>query len=85
MMSMEENLTVRDTLARDRTHFANERTLLAYWRTSLAFIGLGAFTIKFFPSIYFLVMGIISGLFGIGLFIHGTRKFYLIKSQINKR
>ena len=41
---------VRDALARVRTRHANERTFLAYIRTSLAFFAAGARLIKFFDA-----------------------------------
>ena len=43
---MAENTKVRDTMAIHRTKLANERTLLAYWRTSLAFIIAGAVILR---------------------------------------
>ena len=80
---MKEQYTRRDYLAQDRTHLANERTLLAYWRTALAFLVLGAFLIKFVPSIYFIILALISILFGIALFIYGTARHIKYKEKIN--
>ena len=45
-------LILRDQLAIDRTIFANERTFLAYCRTSLALIITGAGTIKLFDGLF---------------------------------
>ncbi len=80
---MKTEVNLREKLAKERTHFANERTLLAYWRTALAFFALGAFLIKFVPQKNFIVAGIISIIFGIGLFIYGTKKFLNWKNKIN--
>jgi len=82
---MKEQSTRRDYLAQDRTHLANERTLLAYWRTTLSFLVLGAFLIKFLPSIYSMMLASISILFGIVLFIYGTMKHLKYKEKINNR
>ena len=78
-------MILRDYLAADRTHLANERTLLAYWRTALAFAILGPFMIKFFPSTNSLILAILFMIFGIGIFIYGTFRFYKIKKHIHKR
>lgn len=82
---MEEKYTRRDYLAQDRTHLANERTLLAYWRTALAFLVLGAFLIKFFPSVHSITLGLISILFGVVLFIYGNVRHLKYKEKINNR
>ncbi len=82
---MQEKYTRRDYLAQDRTHLANERTLLAYWRTALAFLVLGAFLIKFLPSMYSIITATISIIFGIGLFFYGVIRFLSYKEKINKR
>lgn len=81
---MKKKLNSRDKLAKERTHFANERTLLAYWRTALAFFALGAFLIKFIPQKNFIVVGVVSAIFGFGLFFYGLKKFLYWKNRINK-
>ncbi len=82
---MKEKYTRRDYLAQDRTHLANERTLLAYWRTALAFLVLGAFLIKFLPSIRYITLALVSILFGVVLFIYGTVRHLKYKEKINPR
>lgn len=79
-----EKYTRRDILARDRTHLANERTLLAYWRTAFALIVLGAFLIKFLDS-QFTMTATIAIVFGVFLFVFGTIRFFHYKNKINKR
>jgi putative membrane protein len=74
----------RDQLAICRTHLANKRTLLSYWRTSLAFLILGAYLTRQTPIDKFLVPAIMALLFGAILFIFGTVKFYQFKQIINK-
>ena len=82
---MEENYSKRDFLAKDRTHFANERTLLAYWRTSLAFLGIGVFLLKFFFSAHMIIISGISIISGILLFGYGTVRFFITKKKINEK
>jgi putative membrane protein len=82
---MEESCTKRDYLAQDRTHLANERTLLAYWRTALAFLVLGAFLIKFFPSIPLLIIAVISIMFAIIMLVYSMIRYSKCKCKINKR
>ncbi len=44
----QDDLTLRDVLAIDRTLVANERTMLGYVRTTLAMLGAGAALLHFF-------------------------------------
>jgi len=49
-----------------------------FWHTGellLLFFVLGAFLIKFLPSISFIIIAIISIIFGMGLFVYGTKRF----------
>lgn len=85
IINMKEQHTRRDYLAQDRTHLANERTILAYWRTALAFLLLGAFLIKFIPSIYSTTLAFISLFFGIVLFIYSIVRYLKYKAKINNR
>ena len=80
---MKEKYARRDYLTIDRTHLANERTLLSYIRTSFAFFVLGAFLIKFLSS--FVIIGIISIIFGFMVLIFGGIRFFDYKNKINKR
>ncbi len=82
---MNEKYTRKDYLAQDRTHLANERTLLAYWRTALAFLALGAFLIKFVPSIYSVILALASILSGVVLSIYGMIKHLKYRKKINQR
>jgi putative membrane protein len=53
-----EQLIARDWLALSRSRLANERTLLAYIRTSLAMIGLGALLAKWIDHPSALIGGV---------------------------
>lgn len=50
-------LILRDHLAIDRTRLANERTLLAWWRTGLTLLIVGATSIKIFHDSPWIVFG----------------------------
>lgn len=75
----------RDKLAISRTHLANQRTLLSYWRTALAFLILGAYLIRQTSASEFLIPAIVAILFGVTLFIFGTIKFYQFKKVVNSQ
>lgn len=70
--------------SKTRTHFSNERTLLSYWRTGLSFFVLGAFLVRFFDEILWVVSGFVSLVFGAILFFYGIYRFAKIKRQIPK-
>jgi putative membrane protein len=80
---MRKEIGEKDRLAENRTHLANERTLLAYWRTALSFLVLGAFLIKFIPSVHSKILVILSIFFGIGLFVYGIARYIKYKEKIN--
>jgi len=83
---MKKRLGLTDYLAGDRTHLANRRTLLSYWRTSLAFLGVGAFLIKSYPSRTIIVISSsIAILFGIIIFVYGTYWYRKVKIHIMDR
>ncbi|HWS48523.1 MAG TPA: DUF202 domain-containing protein [Candidatus Methanoperedens sp.] len=80
---MENKQNKKNFLALGRTHMANERTMLSYWRTALTFLVLGAYLIRQTPAEEFILPATIAILFGVVLFIFGTVKFYQFKKIIN--
>ncbi len=80
---VKEDCCKRDILAVERTHLANERTLLSYWRTSFSFIALGAFIIRFVEDSSRTVLSIFSFIVGIAFFIYGIKRFKDYKKKIN--
>lgn len=54
-----QKLTLADHLAIDRTILSNERTGLAYGRTSLAMLVVGGTLLKFFDSWYMWALGVL--------------------------
>jgi putative membrane protein len=78
-----EELILRDRLALDRTHLANERTLLAYIRTAFMLIVAGGTAIKALPDDRLVVM---TGwmLLALGLFVAvlGAWRFRTIRRRV---
>jgi putative membrane protein len=80
-----EELILRDRLAIDRTHLANERTLLAYVRTAFMLIIAGATAIKALPGDRvavssgwgLLALGVVVGLWGL-------RRFLAMRQRIHR-
>ena len=78
------NIEIKDTLAIERTQFANERTFLAYMRTSMVFVVAGFSLIQFFQNQIYMWVG---GLFvpaGIILSVIGMWKFITKRAEIDK-
>jgi putative membrane protein len=71
----EDDLTLRDLLAVDRTVVANERTLLGFIRTSLALMLTGASLVKFSDSEALNMMGWVVGALAVPLLLFGGIHF----------
>ncbi|WP_186756756.1 DUF202 domain-containing protein [Echinicola salinicaeni] len=80
----ENELIVRDYLARQRTKMANDRTLLSYIRTSLYFLVSGTALVKVEGLANIKEFGYLS--FGISLIflIMGFTNFFSIRRKIQK-
>lgn len=70
-----EHLIARDWLALSRSRLANERTLLAYIRTTLAMVGLGAILAKWIDHPAALVGGIVLAILGTLALLIGVLRF----------
>lgn len=66
---------VRDELAVIRTKLANERTILAYIRSSFAFMAVGVTLIKLFDGVEFDIIGLLFICAGIFLLAFGVLRF----------
>jgi len=75
----------RNIYARIRTLMSNERTLMAYYRTSLTLVGISAFVYKFYQSAFFMVIAIIFVLASAGIAVYGTLRFLDFKKRIMRR
>ncbi|MDN3671114.1 DUF202 domain-containing protein [Echinicola jeungdonensis] len=80
----ENELIVRDYLARQRTKLANDRTLLSYIRTSLYFLVSGTALVKVEDLANIKEFGYLS--FGISFvfFVMGITNFFTIRRKIKK-
>jgi putative membrane protein len=81
-----DELILRDQLALDRTRLANERTLLAYIRTAVMMIVVGATALKLFVDTPGVV--ITAWLFiGLGAFVgmFGGWRFVMMRRRIEGR
>lgn len=76
---------LRDQLAVDRTHLANERTLLAYIRTALALAGAGAGLLQFFDTAQSQVTGVLLLAAGIIGLLVGIWRFRTVRRHISGR
>ncbi|WP_298353327.1 DUF202 domain-containing protein [Rhodoblastus sp.] len=72
---------LRDWLALDRTVLANERTFLAYGRTSLGLFLAGVTLIKVFKSDFAIGTGWVFVVTAVGVFIYGFRRFRKMQSH----
>ncbi|MEX2591532.1 MAG: DUF202 domain-containing protein [Anditalea sp.] len=80
----ENELIIRDFLARQRTTLANDRTLLSYIRTSLYFLVSGVALIKVEDLEKVRGFGYISFIICLVLIIVGFANFFKIRRRIKK-
>jgi putative membrane protein len=76
------NIEIRDSLAIERTKFANERTFLAYMRTAMGLVLAGFSLIQFFHDQIYSWLGVLLIPVGIILSIIGLKKFVAKRKQI---
>lgn len=80
-----KELILRDYLAIERTILTNEATFLAYIRTSLTIVVVGATLFHLSPeNVFFQYIGIFIALFGFYVFILGLGRSVKMKIKINK-
>jgi uncharacterized membrane protein YidH (DUF202 family) len=72
----------RDFLARIRTTMANERTLMSYYRTSFAVLGIAVFIYKFYQSKASAILALIFLLISISLAVYGSRRYRRFHQRI---
>ncbi|MTI25632.1 DUF202 domain-containing protein [Fulvivirga kasyanovii] len=75
----------RHYFARIRTQLANERTLMSYYRGSLALVGISAFIFKFFVSWLFSALSLIFLILGISMAVYGTTRYFRFKKKILRK
>ena len=79
---MQNDLHPANQLATARTVLANERTLLSYFRTSLACLIGGAGLIKFFDHPLYAVGGSVLMIFSAWCLVAGIRRFWTTRKLI---
>lgn len=77
-----KSLILADYLSIDRTLLANERTLLAYFRTSLTLLVAGASFIQFFEIVIIQIVGWIFIPFSLIIGVIGIIRYRRINSPI---
>lgn len=75
----------RNIFAKIRTLMANERTLMSYYRSALALVGLSAFIFKFYSSIPFVVLSVLFAALAVAIVVYGTIKYLRFKKKILKK
>ena len=79
-----EEILLRDHLAIERTRLSNERTLLAYTRTSLYLVLAGIAFLGMDGLKEMKLVGFISLLLSIIIILIGITRFFQLKAQIRK-
>ena len=72
---------IRDWLALDRTVLANERTFLAYGRTTLTLVISGLSFIKFFGHVVYSIIGYLFIAGGLSIFFFGLKRYRKMKKH----
>ncbi|WP_205503458.1 YidH family protein [Rufibacter psychrotolerans] len=79
------NAEIKDTLAIERTSFANERTFLAYLRTSLSLIIAGISLHQFFNTAVSMWIAVVLIPLGLAIGAVGYRKFTRKRALIQRK
>ena len=82
-MTTVKKLPDQQKLAAQRTHLANERTLMAYTRTCLSLIGFGVIILRFDPSPSAPLLGYGCIAASAIVMAIGFRRFYVHRERIN--
>ncbi|MCH7408452.1 DUF202 domain-containing protein [Belliella sp. DSM 111904] len=80
----EEQMIVRDYLARQRTTLANDRTLLSYIRTSLYFLVSGTALMEVNVLSHISDLGYLAFALSIGLMFLGFFNYFKVKKKLKK-
>lgn len=75
----------RHYFARIRTQLANERTLMSYYRSGFALIGLGAFVFKFYQHMVFYILSGVFVIAGLSLGIYGYLRYNRFKEKLLRK
>lgn len=74
----------KNVLARIRTVMANERTLMSYYRSSIASVGLAAIIFKFYPSTITAIYSVFSVIIAVMIAIFGTLRYLRVRERLER-
>jgi putative membrane protein len=80
----ENELIVRDYLARQRTNLANDRTLLSYIRTSLYFLVSGTALMEVRALGHISDLGYLAFALSLGMLLLGFYSYFRVKRKLKK-
>lgn len=80
----ENELIVRDYLARQRTYLANDRTLLSYIRTSLYFLVSGTALMEVRALDHISDLGYLAFGLSLGMLLLGFFNYFRVKRKLRK-
>lgn len=80
----DNELIVRDYLARQRTSLANDRTLLSYIRTSLYFLVSGTALLEVNALSHISSLGFLAFALSLGMLLIGFLSYYRVKRKLRK-
>ena len=80
----DDELTLRDQLALDRTTLANERTFLAYARTALAILAGGVALLQLADADWALWLGWVSLPLSPTVMLLGIRRFWRVRQRLRR-
>lgn len=80
----DQELIVRDYLARQRTYLANDRTLLSFIRTSLYFLVSGTALMEVNALAHIRELGYLAFALSLGTLIVGIYSFFRVKKKLKK-
>ncbi|TVP43162.1 MAG: DUF202 domain-containing protein [Mongoliibacter sp.] len=80
----ENELIVRDYLARQRTNLANDRTLLSYIRTSLYFLVSGTALMEVNALEHISDLGFLAFALSLGMLLLGFINYFRVKRKLRK-
>lgn len=70
-------------LEEDRTRMANQRTILAYIRTSLGVLVLAILIFKFAPTVIGIPLGAVTLVVSLIIFLYGFKSYRKMEHRIN--
>jgi putative membrane protein len=80
-----KNAEIRDQMSIQRAIFANERTLMAYLRTTIAMLGGGFVIVKLSQHLYMAIIGFVVMLAGVLLAVYSLYRYLQKQKRIDRQ